>query len=60
MSYDELLQTFGDGSDHLRGASNTLVHSLPLEVVTSSFSETCSICLCEFEVGEKIRRKLLL
>jgi len=51
-----MLGNLGDRSDHCRGASNVLVHSLPLEVITpsSSFSKTCSICLCEFEVGEQV------
>jgi hypothetical protein len=61
MSYDQLLQMFGDGSEN-RGAQEGELHSLPTAVVQNpenlpSGNEQCSICLEDFAQGDT--RKIL-
>jgi len=62
MSYDELLQTFGDGSDNL-GASESDIHSLPTAQIRDPTQDLpvdqrqCSICLEDFAAGD-VRKTL--
>jgi hypothetical protein len=61
MSYDQLLEAFGDGTEGRRGASEATIHSLPTQVVMqdpnvsmSSNPEirTCTICLEHYQKGQ--------
>ena len=58
MSYEQLLERFGDGSEN-RGASSSTIASLPVNVVGNPESELpedkrqCSICLEDFSRGEE-------
>jgi len=50
MSYEELLQRFGDGSSRHRGATREQLDRLTVRKVEESRqAETCSICLANFE-----------
>jgi len=57
MSYEQLLERFGDGSEN-RGASSGAISSLPVSKVGDPQSELpedkrqCSICLEDFESGD--------
>lgn len=57
MNYEELLQTFGDGSEN-RGGDEGQIQSLPTKVLENPEKELpeesrqCLICLSEFEAGE--------
>lgn len=64
LSYEELLERFGVGTDH-RGASDELLQSLPCIKLTESSIEkelpkeserTCGICLEDFQPGEEVRK----
>jgi Ring finger domain len=63
MTYDELLQRFGVGTEH-RGASPETIHALPLETLNSEDAiqsleenqKTCNICLEDFVVGDSMRK----
>lgn len=61
MSYDQLLEAFGDGTEGRRGASEATIHSLPTQVLQQDPSEewsknpelqTCSICLEPYQKGQ--------
>lgn len=60
MSYDQLLSTFGDGSD-MMGASENQISAMPTSTVDDlplpEDSRQCSICLEDFQPGDK--RKIL-
>eukprot|EP00980_Cylindrotheca_fusiformis_P008289 scaffold1736_cov127-Cylindrotheca_fusiformis.AAC.103 len=62
MGYEELLQAFGNGTENL-GGDERQIQSLPTHTVQDPQTELpedareCSICLSEFEKGEK--RKIL-
>lgn len=65
MSYDELLERFGVGTENRRGASPELVDSLPLTKVDETILEevrkdehpsTCNICLEDFQKDDEIRK----
>ena len=56
MNYEQLLQRFGDGSEHL-GADEARIQQMPTSIVTSSTelpedSSQCLICLEDFEQGD--------
>ena len=59
MSYERLLELFGDGSDDNRGASSRDIASLPVTTASNPKSELtenqgcCSICLEDFVRGDK-------
>jgi hypothetical protein len=57
-TYEQLLQTFGDGTDHM-GADTETIAQLPTSTVTTTTSSTqdCAICLEHFCTGQE--RKLL-
>ena len=58
MSYERLLEVFGDGSEN-RGASSTVIASLPVTKIRNPESELpedkrqCSICLEDFSKGDE-------
>lgn len=59
MSYDQLLEVYGDGSENIRrGASSTTISSLPsikivdLERQLPEDKRQCSICLEDFRKGD--------
>lgn len=61
MTYDQLLQHFGDGTDNL-GATPSQIASLPTLVLSQDKcgpgqppAERCSICLQDFGAGEKCK-----
>lgn len=62
MSYEELLQMFGDGTEHIRGATQQTIQSLPthtIENVEAEFPKefrSCCICLEEYKNDDKLRR----
>merc|ERR1712226_750890 len=59
MSYDELLERFGVGSENQRrGATPEQIDSLPLELVVDKEEEgsTCNICLEDVQIGDEIRK----
>ena len=62
LSYEELLQRFGVGTDN-RGAQEATIDALPLTTVKNVEEDlphenerTCGICLEDFAVGEEIRK----
>ena len=61
MSYEQLLQMFGDGSDHRRGASASRIRSLPSITIQNlneqlpKDKQSCSICLENFQMKDKVR-----
>ena len=62
MSYEELLQRFGVGTDN-RGAEEATIDALPLTTVKNVEEDlphenecTCGICLEDFVVGDEIRK----
>eukprot|EP00591_Stephanopyxis_turris_P001851 CAMPEP_0195519636 /NCGR_PEP_ID=MMETSP0794_2-20130614/15178_1 /TAXON_ID=515487 /ORGANISM="Stephanopyxis turris, Strain CCMP 815" /LENGTH=547 /DNA_ID=CAMNT_0040648823 /DNA_START=181 /DNA_END=1824 /DNA_ORIENTATION=+ len=58
MNYEQLLELFGDGSSHNRGASPSTIRSLPVITLSDPMTElpedkrNCSICLESFEKGD--------
>mmetsp|Transcript_14830 Transcript_14830/g.22656 ORF Transcript_14830/g.22656 Transcript_14830/m.22656 type:complete len:291 (-) Transcript_14830:189-1061(-) len=59
MSYDELLERFGVGTENQRrGASPEQIESLPLATVADEKEPqlTCNICLEDFQKGDEIRK----
>lgn len=59
MSYEHLLEMFGDGTEN-RGADPSLVAALPSSTINdagklSEDARQCSICLEDFESGDKRR-----
>lgn len=58
MSYDDLLETYGDGSEN-RGTDPGIIRSLPTTTLTDAEHELpkdycqCCICLDDFENGQK-------
>mmetsp|Transcript_19135 Transcript_19135/g.38701 ORF Transcript_19135/g.38701 Transcript_19135/m.38701 type:complete len:398 (+) Transcript_19135:525-1718(+) len=64
MSYDELLERFGVGTEHRRGASPETIQSIPLvkledEAALQALPDhqrTCNICLEDFVVGDSVRK----
>jgi Ring finger domain len=57
MSYEDLLQAFGDGTENM-GASEELISSLPVEKLTHperlpEDCRQCYICLEEFQINEE-------
>lgn len=55
-TYEQLLQTFGDGTDHM-GADAETIAQLPTSTVTTTCTQDCAICLEHFSTGQE--RKLL-
>ena len=61
LSYDQLLELFGDGSDKNCGMSGDIIQTLPSKKIKNVKTEiheknrSCSICLDEFKNGERIR-----
>jgi hypothetical protein len=64
MTYEELLQRFGVGTENRRGASRETIDALPLvtldsveaiEALTEN-QKTCNICLEDFQKGDKMRK----
>lgn len=64
MSYEELLERFGVGTEHRRGASADTIRSLPLTELRDQHDDvetlpdhqrTCHICLEDFVVGDRMR-----
>ena len=60
MTYDELLERFGFGTEHQRrGASSETINALPLITLKDDHNEknvVCNICLEEFQKGDEIRK----
>ena len=61
MSYEQLLQQFGSGTENL-GATATQIHALPSSTITDvdrlpADSRQCAICLEDFVNGEE--RKIM-
>merc|ERR1711933_376497 len=62
MSYEQLLQAFGDGTDNL-AAEESAIASLPTAVIKDPTKElpkdarTCAICLEDFQEGD-VRKTL--
>jgi hypothetical protein len=56
MTYEQLLQMFGDGTENL-GAQEGQIDVLPTATVTSANPKEgqCSICLQDFDVGDSFR-----
>ena len=62
MTYEQLLERFGDGSSEHRGADEQVISSLPVSQVTHNASSSsaanedynkCSICLEQFQTGDQ-------
>ena len=61
MTYDELLEQFGIGTEHRRGASPETIQSLPTfqwdaTTTTAQQQTCCHICLEDFVVGDTLRQ----
>jgi len=63
MSYEELLERFGVGTDHRRGLSPETIQSLPSVTLDETAIEAldenqnvCNICLEEFKQGDEMRK----
>mmetsp|Transcript_29036 Transcript_29036/g.42837 ORF Transcript_29036/g.42837 Transcript_29036/m.42837 type:complete len:312 (-) Transcript_29036:419-1354(-) len=58
LSYDELLERFGVGTENRRGASPEMIDSLPVTESIDAEHPTCNICLEDFEKGDDMRTLL--
>ena len=64
MSYEELLERFGVGNEHRRGASPETISSIPSMKISDQetidglpdHQKTCNICLEDFAVGDHVRK----
>lgn len=55
MSYDQLLQLFGDGTEHM-GADEATIRRMPVSIVHNELPEdcrVCQICLEPFQISEQ-------
>jgi len=59
MSYEQLLEEFGDGSENKKGASRAKIDALPTTKIGRSQDlrklEKCSICIEEFQKGQRMK-----
>ena len=63
MTYEELLERFGVGTEHRRGASPETIRSIPINVLNDGDAvaelhenqKVCNICLEAFKQGDEMR-----